>query len=351
MLSFLDKGEQPIEADPPKAIIGWMTGMTIKEKKELAQDIYSKIKGESLETIKNILKNYEDNIIVDMIGRYIDQNIIKRILSDILPYTDQSIIYRMTNTQLPVDKIESVSDRININYLYKENCTCLFYITDMEYLISLLSSEKLNFDINHINKFHNTFLTTIFTNERKITNVQFKTIMDILIRKKYDFTKIYIGASLLDIICLSSSCNINIIIDTMCIPNYDITVTTLWLYTLIKSLSVNHMRIIISYILTRQDHKSFLNTIMNSYFYASAETDILFIMNLIKSMNNTTLSEMITYKNTDGNTILHIASMHRLKKTIRFIKRIPNLIFEKNIDGKTPYDLYIDSSVEKILLY
>jgi hypothetical protein len=94
-----------------------------------------------------------------------------------------------------------------------------------------------------------------------------------------------------------------------------------------------------------------LNKIINSYFYASADADILLIMNLIRLLNNEKLVELIMYKNADSNTILHVAVIYHFDRIIQFILlslRI-NLRFDKNIDDKTPAELYTENSIVHIL--
>lgn len=348
---------KPINSEPDNietkldSLIYWTDKTSSREKENICFDLHTKIKACNYcqEKIKLLIENYSDDILFETIKLYIGESHIRYNILFLVPKNAKHLIFILIKGMIPIGSIEAVSEKININFIGDNNETCLFRITDADYLINILASNKLKFDLNHTNKNKRTFFTEIFTKKMNMTVKQSKMLIDILIKLKYDFNQIHIDVSLLDIICLSNITNINLIKNIIIIPDLDITMTTLWLYTLIHSYPLNYLRSLLSFIISRSDYKSFLNKIINSYFYATVDADILLIMNLVWLLNNEKLIKMITYKNSDENTVLHIASMYRLKKVIRFIKLMPNLIFEKNTNGKTPYDLYVNSSIDNIL--
>lgn len=135
---------------------------------------------------------------------------------------------------------------------------------------------------------------------------------------------------------------------------YDITNTTLWLYTLICSHRIEDIRFTISAIIAgRSDYESFLNKIMCKYgrSYANSDTHMVLIMSILQLRNDEKLIKMILYKNNMENTVAHIAAIYHLDRTLRFIKSHPSpkIVFEANIDGNKIKDLYEKNSMLNIL--
>ena len=343
----------------PEPQISWKN-KSDREKENICFDLYVKIKEQKYDQnkIKLLVEKYTDDILFETIKTYIGESHIRYNILFVLPKNTQNLIFLLTEGHIDIGSIEEMSNKIDINFIGDNNETCLFHISDITYLISILSSNKLHFNINHVNNNRHTFFTKLLVKKTKITEIQFKTIINILIKNNYDFNKIHNGQSVLDIVCLH---NINLIDNIVRISNYDVTSTTLWLYTLIHSHQFDKLQSVLSIIVCRPDYKSFLNKIINSYFYASADADILLIMNLIRSIDNEKLVELIMYKNTDGNTVLHVAAIYHFDRIIQFILLSVkiNLKFDKNIDdkttgcsgpsGKTPSELYTENSIINIL--
>jgi len=334
--------------------------MSVKEINEIYSQLSLEIKNckSDPEKLKAVTKKYSDDILFGIIERQSSEPHIRSNLCHILPRDPKHLIFTLVKATTPVDIIEQVADKININYLGDNGDTCLWRVNDIYYLINLLSSKKLNFDINHVNKSNRTMLENIFSKKYSMTTNQLQKLIDIVTEKKYDFKKIHSDISLLDIICLVNTTDINIIRTVACIKEYDVASTTLWLYTLIHSYSIDNVRYIVSAIVhCRSDYESFLNKIMSTYAwsYATADADMLLLMTLIRSLNNKKLTEKLTeiimYQNDMGNTVAHIASTYHLDRLLRFIMTYPDtkFVFDKNKDGKTPKDLYLENSILNIL--
>ena len=326
-----------------------LTGLNQNEAHIICTKLFRKLEYESTDHIKTIIKNYDDDCLVHMIELFMSQLVIQINLYHILPLTHGPIIFSMIQNMIPEDTIESISHRININFQLDNGNTCLWNVTNIEYLIKLLSS-KLMFNINCKNNYGISFFLPFISQYscRKDTN-QIKLLIDILIEKKYDFNCIYSGLSVLDIFLLKTYPRqlINSLIN---IVEYDHTICTLWLYVLIQKYSIEDLRSIICRIVDRPDYKSFLNRIMGSYSYATADADMLLIMNLINGYDPNKLIKMITFKNNRGNTLGHIATKNYLYRTIRFIFDIlPDLKSSMNSNDKTPRDLYLEHSMLDIL--
>ncbi len=334
--------------------IQWVDGMDTKTKDTIINELINKLIGKSPSAIEKIIASYGDLVLIDMIIVYIKNDIIIKNLSHIMPKTDINIIFNLVKAEIPVETIENLSDRININATSNDNDTCLYRVTNMKYLIKLLSSNKLDFDLNHRNQNGLTFYRYHLT-KSNMNAANFKEITNILAKKNYVFDADPAKLSILDIIVLTK--REDHMCDIITIEQFDITRTILWLHLLIRQDTHNDFRNLLIKILNRTDYESFLYKIMHKYAYEYAHADkhIIYIMTLFKEINRHKLIKMIEYQNDKGNTIVHTAASYHLDRIIRFVTSEPCLesslekIFNKNVDGKTPLDLYVDNSVPNIL--
>ena len=357
MLQLLYSDENPSK---PIALIGWMEGMTLEDKTAICEELYLKIRSQwTLEAIKKIIQNYDQEVVVDMINSYINDKMIQTHLCHILPQTTGPIILHMVKYKVPVEIIESVVDRININYVGSDTNTCLWEATrNGDYLFKLLSSKKLNFDINHLNECNHTFFTNNFNGHRKTDfthsqNALLIKIIKILQEKKYNFNTITNNSeSLLDMIfACQKTADMQIVVDIVSMEEYNPLSTTHWLHILIKSYSMGYIKIIVNCIIMRTNYGSSLNKIMCEYAgsYATSDVDMLSIIKLMQLFDNEKLTEMIIYANDMGDTVAHIASKYHLDRTLRFIMTDTVHLFGKNLLGYTPFDLYEEYSMNNIL--
>jgi len=348
-----------------------VVGLSQLEKNKVYDELYKKIektissiptdksyREEISKNIKKIVSNYDDDILFELINKYITRNIIWENLYDFVPSTVQNakhMIFICVKNHVPIYIIEKLVNKIDINFIGDNGCTCLFRVTDLDYLIRLLSSKVLNFNINHINKDGYTFLSWI--SKGILDNKKTEQLISILVEKGYDFNRLYCSESLLDFACLQSKTITHMITSLINNAKYDITLTTLWFYIIINEYSVVDLRNVIIGILSCPDYKSFLNKIMNKYTYGTADNDMLLVMNLIEHTNAKKLVEMVKYKNDEGNNFLHIASFHHLDKCIRYLTTDNNFkvansideLLEKNNNGDTPLNLYSNGTIEKLL--
>lgn len=264
----------------------------------------------------------------------------------------KDLIFFFVKNKLCINMIEDASNQIDVNYVNNNGETCLWDVSDIGYLIDLLSSEKLNFDVNILNKNLQTFMWNFalsFDNRPRDKCLQ---LMKILKKKKYIVDTPLINAMM--VYC--NECN-HMIYNMLKNSGYDITSSTLWLNILINKYDIKWILAIVKgIILTHVDHKMIFNRIMVKYSscYATADADMLTIMNSIKIYNMAKLLSMITYTNEKGNNLLHVAASYHLEKCMRFIIEFANennidLLSIKNNDGKLPYNLYTENSIQHLL--
>ena len=191
-----------------------------------------------------------------------------------------------------------------------------------------------------------------------MNDIQCKNILDILVTKNFNFKHLSCGLSILDRACINTTyitnTNWSWIKYLTRIEEYDVSSSVAWLHTIIHKYTTNYIYIIIiNNILARSDYISFLNRIIYNYgrVYASADEDMLFIINMIGNADESILIKMIMYKNDEGNTIAHIAAMYHLDRTLRFIITHPNktIAFEPNNNNETVRNLYITFFMLEIL--
>lgn len=337
---------------PPEILISYTNKTNEMEKSKIHLELYTKLNTGPIEKFDKILRIYDDEVVLDMIVSYINEPVIKSNLRNIFPLTKSPIIFKFIKANIPVHIIEQVADRININCLNKDKRTCLYYVTRGGYLLELLSSNKLNFDINYIDPHSHTFLRNFFLCDKNAyENGQIEKIMKIMMERKYNFNQLCNGMSLLDTVCVCK--HISARNNIMSIPECDITLTILWIYALIHDNPVRHIGSASIHIIpNRSDYESFLNKIISKYArsYATADQDIVLIMSMLQLCNNEKLIQMINYKNTEGNTVAHIAAIYHLDRVLRFIKLDPNTKYEfdKNLDGKSIKDLYMENDMSNI---
>jgi len=325
-----------------------------QEKKDILYILYRKITHAHKSEIKGIVKEYDDDMIFDFIKIHNTINF-KMIFEDIIyyvtKYPDDMIMICVKNN-IPIKVIETLAHKININYMDEKKETCLWKLqTNIDYLIGLLSSKLLNFDVNHKNVTNNTFICDYL--ELKILNSYFIKIMYILIEKNYDFNNILNGISILDKALLYNT-DVSLIEILVRNTNQNITMYTLWLHILINKYDTKTLLTIIIIILKRPDYKIFLNEIMSKYttLYGTSDNDMLLVMSIILHKEPNKLAEMLSYTNNYGNNILHIASSNHLDKSIRFIMKdntFGKTLLIRNSDGKMPKDLYLDNDMLNLL--
>lgn len=328
-------------------LISWNKDITEDGKKLICHELYLKIHNDPSK-VQSILKNYDYDIIIRMCRYHIFTETIQRLLKDILPTTDASIIFDMIKFEIPINIIESVADRININHLDKHNKTCLFYVTNMEYLLNLLSSKILNFDINHVNDNSLTFFTNILYAQSKLDSSIIVKMIKTLVKKGYNFNQNFYRQSILDILFLNDNQpNIDIITELISIKEYNPLSTIFWFDAFFRSFKEGSKRLLIMTFMERSDSESWLNRLMRCYIgsYATAEADILWIMSTIfTSINEQKLKEMVNYTNEYGDAVIHIASIYQLDSIIRFLKfKLDINSYEPNSAGQTPNYLYTQS--------
>lgn len=342
-----------------KPLISWMADMTVKEKNKVCEELFTELKYyntfkeikyyDTLKEIKKILEDYDDEIIIDTVNMYAGDEIIMDILVDILPMTKikTNIIINLVKVQTRIIKIESLVDRIDINAIDENGNICLRFAFDEKYLIELLSSTKLNFDVNLKNADGWTFYHKFLSENKGASHSDFNKIRNILLEKNYNFNVLYNSYSLLDVICIYGNCHFTAMKSLLSLESYDITSTILWIYYMIRFKRIGELIMLKNIVSNRPDKESFLNNIISKYTYASADSDILLLMNLID--NEMELNKMILYKNSEGNTIMHIACEYHLKRVIRFIAKDKKYTFEPNLSGKTPKDLYEENNIINLL--
>jgi hypothetical protein len=321
------------------------------EKIDKVNELFFKISDEmASERVINIVKNYEDATIFDLLRRFTYKKKFLDFLHKIKEFPNDMIFICIKHNAC-ITYIESISHKININYVNENKNTCLWNISDMSYLIKLLSSKKLHFDINHLNSHKNTFVSNVI--QYKMHTDIFKKIIDLLITKGFDFNSRMNGFCLLDKVLF---CELPVDKILLLLKNIDcnITTPTLWLNMLINKYNTKDLAFILINLIKRSDYKIFLNEIMSKYsvLYESADKDMLLIMSIILHADKDKLIDMITYVNYNGDNILHIASANHLDRTIRFImkaKEFSKPLLIKNNDGKYPRDLYVDNDMVNLL--
>jgi hypothetical protein len=288
-----------------------------------------------------------------MIVKFQDSQYLKDNIDLIIPedFKDKhGLIHILTQNKYPVEKIELLAERLNINYI-KNDSTCLGKINDFQYLHDLLSS-KLNFNVNHQNKNRDTIFISIFINV--VDEVLYVKLLNLLVKNYYDFNILHMnGLTNLDVKC-STSC-FKKISYLIAINQCDITKSSIWFYMLINNFNTNALSIIVcTIILKRQDYVSFLNKILPFYSkYQTADKDISLVINLIETCDKNKLIEMIHYTNNEGNNLLHLASLYHLDTIIKTImvdnSYNHNILLNPNNDNQTPYDLYTKNNIPNLL--
>jgi hypothetical protein len=325
-----------------------------KERIEICKKLCDEIcKTKTCAERQNISKCYDSLIIADVIRKY---NFVEGYIVDMISdkFDDQTgIIFYMVEKEIPIQAIEKLSQRININYVDNNNNTCLWKATNADYLIKLLSSDILNFDVSHKNNDGLTIFSRIMASP--MNSREFSRCIKILVKRKFDFNILYNNFSFLDLVC-STNTNYEKVGCLIKIINYDITKTTTWLYMIIHNYNTRELSMLVcNNIMKRLNYVFFLNTIMNSYSrsYKSADGDMLTIMNFIEITDKKKLVEMLQYVNGKGNNLLHIASTYHLDNVIRFIMTDEEYggvnLLTKNDDGFTPHDLYMKNDISSLL--
>lgn len=294
--------------------------------------------------IKEFVKKYDDEIIFDTLRMYK-----MCFVDDMIQHVENypiDMIFICVKYLVSPDKIKTYN--IDINYIQNDK-TCLFGL-NIKYLIKLLSSD-LNFNVNYLDAHNKTFFNTILS--LKPEPDLYKQLIDILVVKNYNFNILSLaGISLLDTLALY---HFPYEIISLMIKNHQInlTLSSIWLHTIIKEYDTRNIINFVQSILYRNDSDVFLNTTMkNSQLYATFDNDMLLIMNIILHRDKDKLISMIEYVNDDGENILHIASRHHLDKVIRFImtdKDSARCLLIKNNQNKTPYDLYQENNIVNLL--
>lgn len=338
-----------------------LDGLNTTQQHTLIHDLIEKIKNEINSsnpgpTIKDIRECYNDEVLLEATKIAINIDKFRDIAYLLVPRNmsvSKDLIFAFINKKTSVARIETMVNNVDINYVNNDGETCLWKITDIDYLIELLVSKKLNFDTNITNKHSSTFLWNfIQRNTISVSNEKCVRLINCLKEKKYIF-----DTNLISSVCIcKEKCNpiiYNLFINT----GYDITSSTIWLNTFINKYEPVCLQLIINNVmLKRQDYEYAFNTIMDNYavHYATGDTDMLTLMNYTKFINKNQLLSIITYKNKIGNNLLHVTSSHHLDKCIRFIIAFTNneginLLSHKNNNGKLSHDLYMENTVQNLL--
>ena len=346
---------QPLCPNSSKKIDKWIDGISLADKNKILKQLYNQIRfAQTKSAIIPIIKPYGNDILIDFVYRYINDDIIKKNLDIILPVTDKDIIIDLVENSISINVIESVAYKININAEDANKRTCLFYTNNISYLCNLLSSNKLKFNVNHQDEIHNTFIMHIL-GSIKIDDVKmWNKFIDILISKEYNFNHNYQNEKLsfVDVMCLTGN-DKDKMYKIISMQNYDISSQILFIHKMLNNYDTNTQLMIIIHMLERQDYHIILNKILckYAYQYGSADIDITLFLNLIGKISSEKLIEMIEYKNENGNNVMHLASIHHLDKVIYFITSDPCInqhiekLCEKNNDGHNPYMLYTDNNI------
>lgn len=305
--------------------------------------------------IDEILNTTDDESKLDVLRKQRLNNplCLKRLILSIKNYPNDMILL-CTSNKVNVKDIELIQHKINVNYADNNGRTCLWVdncSNDVDYLIDLINS-NIKFNINHQNHLHNTFFATLISSY--IKTQQLLSLMKILIAKDYQFN-LHSSYSLLDH-AIATNKPVEIILQLIKCKHIDITTSTFWLYQMIKNYTVINIEHVVNKIIQREDYKLFLNHVINKYglLYGTADQDLLYIMTLFLYEKQDQLMDMVLYVNEDGNNLLHLACQYHLDKVIRFLMTRNNdrqLLLIKNKQGKTPYDLYYENDISKLLYH
>lgn len=305
--------------------------------------------------IDEILNTVDDESKLDVLRKKrLSPLYLKRLILSIKKYPNDMIILCTTN-KLNVKVIELIQNKINVNYADDKGSTCLWIdncSNDIDYLIDLINS-NIKFNINHQNNLNNTFFATVISSYY-IKTQQLLSLIKILIAKDYQFN-LHSFYSLLDH-AVATNKPVEIILQLVKCKHIDITTSTFWICQMLKNYTVINIEHVVNKILQREDYKLFLNHVINKYglLYGTADQDLLYIMTLFLYEKQDQLMDMVLYVNEDGNNLLHLACQYHLDKVIRFLMTRNNdrqLLLIKNKQGKTPYDLYYENDISKLLYH
>lgn len=314
--------------------------------------------------IKEFVKDYDDEIIFDVIRKYWGDIIkikgyrlgfghkyaIGCLVHDVrcLPV---DMIDLFVKCESDVSEIEKWAHLMDVNYVNHLGRTCLWSSRNISYVISLLQSKVLNFNVNHLDNQKNTFVNEFLMRGRN--DLEIGMLFDALVPKGYNFNMVHAGFTLLDKVCIRKL-DMSIVKYIATNKFYDVTISSIWLYSLLKNYTVQEIILVLFEISQRADYAMFLSRIMNQYarLYPSADDDMLLVMSFLLHRYKNELVSMMMYVDESGNNLLHIASMNRLDKVIRFImsnSEFGKLLLVKNVYGYYPKDLYVQSDVMNLL--
>lgn len=322
-------------------------------KQKIVDELYQKINTSvSMKNVKDTIKNYDDEIIIDMCMSHISKKWMQNWIRHVLPTTDRPIIFTMVKNNVPIDIIEGIVDKINLDCVI-DNKTCLWETNNCHYILELLQSKKLNFNINHIDDNRMTFFANLIATNPSDACDDIIQIMKILIERGYNFNLTYRWfMSLLDILFSNSELpGIKLIQEIIILC--DISSSTLWLNKLLNCGNFQYICHILNDITNQYDKNILIKTAIKYIgSYSTADNDMLILLTAMRSIcADNILRLMLGFTDDEGNTFSHLAALFHLEQTMRFLKLILKIDHTsiKNNANDTPLDLFHKGSIINIL--
>lgn len=316
------------------------------------------------ECVKEFARMYDDEIIFDVIRNYwndvgkvknykwrVHNKIMISCLISNVDCLPVDMIDLFVKCESNVVQIEKWAHMMDVNYVNHLGKTCLWSSNNIYYVIELLKSKVLNFNVNHLDNEKNTFINNFLTENYDALDIE--RLFDVVALRGYNFNMVHAGFTLLDKACVKK---LNISVVSCIVKNklYDVTISSIWLYGLFRNYTTHNIIVVLYSISKRDDYAMFLSRVMAQYarLYPTADDDMLLVMSLLLHRYKNELVNMMMYVDEFGNNLLHIASMNRLDKVIRFIMsnvEFGKSLLVKNGYGLYPKDLYVQSDVMNLL--
>ena len=236
-------------------------------------------------------------------------------------------IFNLVEHDIPVDAIKILAAKIDVYALNKRHETPLFKINSPSYLLSCLN---LDINVNVLNIDDVTFLYN-FVSTQNCDHASLLKILYSLDLKKFKFNE-GINKQLI-LSAFKNKITPNIYKTLILFTPFDVTNDTFWLKEAVdKSIPFANL------ILQRQDVDSFLNKLLDKYNVCDFEPLLCQIVNAFRG--HPKVKNMITYKDHNGDTVLHKLAILKYTKLLRDLLHIYNDVHVgENRQGKTIEDL------------
>ncbi len=259
------------------------------------------------------------------------------LMADMMPINNRKCLFRLDTTN--IDVFKSVASKCNLDIIDDYGETFLFHlpIDNIRYITNLITSMD-NLPLNIISKNGNTFLTRIIEEESFWEN-NVQELFSILSKKGYKFT-----LSLSHLIMKRSE-HIDKYAMILSDDSFDLYSNLKWFRTVINTPNVYDVYILALF--KRKDYREFLYRVYCIDFirWDNNSQDYVEFILCCFDMSDTRTIEMLTFRDSEGNTVIHKMAQNHSKRLLDPLIRKFGSHIHTNNQGFTPKILYEQSKL------